>query len=141
QHYRVVARFAGSPERLAHIRRKDAIRRKLCAARGIVLIEVPEFTTSDLDARAEHIRSAAIKAMAAAGRVYGERLHRAPITLLSAFSSTMLLRLDEVAASRGGRCVTRNFQGWSTALTWECAKEHQWKAAPTAILHQGSWCP
>jgi hypothetical protein len=141
QHYRVVPRLAGTPERLAHIRRKDAIRREFCASRGIVLIEVPEFTTSDLDARAAHIRNAALAALTAAGRVHDDRLHSAPISLLSAFTSTILLRLDEVAARRGGRCVTRVFQGWSTALAWECEKQHQWKAAPTSILHQGSWCP
>ncbi|HEY0931366.1 MAG TPA: zinc-ribbon domain-containing protein [Gemmatimonas sp.] len=141
QHYRVVPRLAGTPERLALIQRKDAIRRELCAARGIVLIEVPEFTTCDLNARAAHIRCAAIAALTDAGRTYDDRVHSAPISLLSAFSSTILLRLDEISTSRGGRCVTRVFQGWSTALTWECTKQHQWKAAPTSILHQGSWCP
>ncbi|MCA0375314.1 MAG: zinc-ribbon domain-containing protein [Gemmatimonadetes bacterium] len=141
QHYRVIPRLAGTPERLAEIQRKDELRRAMCAARGVVLIEVSEFTTSDLEARAAQIRSAAEAALAAAGRADVDHLRSTPISLLAAFSSTTMLRLDEIAASRGGRCVTRQFQGWNAALTWECRQAHQWKASPSSVLHLGSWCP
>ena len=46
----------------------------------------------------------------------------------------------EIAASRGGECLSRYYENTKTPLTWRCAKGHVWKAALGQIKNQGSWC-
>src|SRR4030042_5652277 len=48
--------------------------------------------------------------------------------------------MQQVAKSRGGRCLSDIYVGANSKLTWQCAKGHQWMARPTHI-QQGSWCP
>ena len=141
QHYRLVPRLCETPARLEAIRRKDQLRRELCAAHQVVLIEVPEFTTSDLKARAEQIRGVALAALQAAGRDCDDRVSGRAIDLTPAFSSTIQRRLDEVALRKGGKRITRRFQGWHPGIRWECASGHRWTASATSILHAGTWCP
>ncbi len=141
QHYRVIPRLSGTQAKLEAIQCKDQLRRELCAVQGVILIEVPEFGTSDLELRAKHIRTAAIRAMRDAGRECDDRMTSQAIDLVPAFSSTIQRRLDQAAEAKGGRCVTQQFRGWSGSATWECAAGHRWTASPTSVLHGGSWCP
>lgn len=45
-----------------------------------------------------------------------------------------------LAASRGGRCVSKFYVNAHTHLQWCCADGHQWNAEP-ANVRRGSWCP
>ena len=49
-------------------------------------------------------------------------------------------RMRQVAASRGGRCISRTYVNARTKLTWECSKGHRWDTTPSHVVH-GSWCP
>lgn len=48
-------------------------------------------------------------------------------------------QMQEVALSRGGRCLSVKYQNSNAKLTWECHRGHVWDAAPSSVL-QGSWC-
>ena len=48
--------------------------------------------------------------------------------------------MGELAVSREGKCLSAEYSGSKTKLTWECASEHRWTAPPRAII-QGNWCP
>lgn len=50
-------------------------------------------------------------------------------------------RLRHAAKARGGACLSVNYLGMDRKLTWQCRLGHVWKAAPTAVLHSGTWCP
>lgn len=53
------------------------------------------------------------------------------------------LSLDEmhnVAATRGGRCLSEHYAGSQERLTWECHAGHLWQAVPNSV-RQGTWCP
>lgn len=141
QHYRIIPKLSGSKARLETIQSRDRLRRTLCRKQGVVLIEIPEFKTTDLAARAEQIRETAIQALSRAGRNVAPELRTKPLDVSSAFLSTLLRRMEEQAASRGGRCVTRAFRGWHRNVEWECACGHRWAATPTSILHANTWCP
>ncbi|MGA7811983.1 zinc-ribbon domain-containing protein [Caballeronia sp.] len=53
-----------------------------------------------------------------------------------------LERMREIAQERGGRCVSTEYINTNTALLWECANGHQWKAQPASIKRpRASWCP
>ena len=49
--------------------------------------------------------------------------------------------MREMAAERGGRCISRTFVNGTTKMHWECAKGHRFWLVPMSIRHQGAWCP
>ncbi len=48
--------------------------------------------------------------------------------------------MQEIAESRGGKCLSELYVNAHTKSLWECANEHQWKATPDSIK-RGTWCP
>jgi hypothetical protein len=46
----------------------------------------------------------------------------------------------EIAFSRQGRCLSTQYLGSKSKLTWECGLGHSWQAIPASVL-QGTWCP
>ena len=52
-----------------------------------------------------------------------------------------LARLQEHAASLGGRCLSRSYSNGTVKLLWECQLGHRWKASAANILHGKTWCP
>jgi len=51
-----------------------------------------------------------------------------------------LLALQEVAKTRGGLCVSKDYVRQVSPLEWQCSLGHRWFARPANIL-QGGWCP
>jgi hypothetical protein len=51
--------------------------------------------------------------------------------------------IDEMyrlAKERGGLCLSKEYLGNKIPLRWECAKGHQWEAAPSSVKSAQSWC-
>jgi hypothetical protein len=48
--------------------------------------------------------------------------------------------MRDIAASRGGRCLSDEYVNASALLSWECGSGHRWKARYRNIAN-GSWCP
>lgn len=46
----------------------------------------------------------------------------------------------ELAAIRGGKCLSKEYINAHTKLMWQCGKGHEWEAKPNNI-QQGKWCP
>ncbi|MGF6413162.1 zinc-ribbon domain-containing protein [Paraburkholderia sp. MM5482-R1] len=49
-------------------------------------------------------------------------------------------QMQEVANSRGGRCLSTVYPGPHGKIDWECAKGHLWRASVNSVW-RGSWCP
>lgn len=49
--------------------------------------------------------------------------------------------MQEIAKSRGGKCISKVYTDIKTKLKWECSKGHKWDAIPSLVKHHGSWCP
>jgi hypothetical protein len=47
--------------------------------------------------------------------------------------------MQEIAKSRGGKCLSNKYFNVNTKLKWKCAKGHEWDAVPSSIK-RGSWC-
>lgn len=45
-----------------------------------------------------------------------------------------------IAEGRNGKCLSSEYKGATTKLTWQCSKKHIWDAQPYAVKF-GSWCP
>jgi len=48
--------------------------------------------------------------------------------------------VQQLAESRGGRCLSDIYVDAHSELTWQCGRGHQWMATPTHI-QRGRWCP
>lgn len=49
--------------------------------------------------------------------------------------------MQEIAQSKKGKCLSKNYFNNSTNLKFECEKGHQFEATPSNIKHHDSWCP
>lgn len=45
----------------------------------------------------------------------------------------------EVAAARGGECLSSEYVNTRTKMRWRCADGHEWEATPSNVKN-GSWC-
>ena len=48
-------------------------------------------------------------------------------------------KLNEIARSKGGKCLSKGYKNTTTKLEWECEKGHQW-FAPSVRIIKGHWC-
>jgi succinate dehydrogenase flavin-adding protein (antitoxin of CptAB toxin-antitoxin module) len=48
--------------------------------------------------------------------------------------------MQEIAAGRGGKCLSTEYISNKTKLLWQCQRGHKWKAVP-ANIKTGQWCP
>ena len=51
-----------------------------------------------------------------------------------------LIKMQELAHHKGGRCLSESYIDSHTKLSWECSKGHRWDAKPNNIS-SGTWCP
>jgi hypothetical protein len=49
-------------------------------------------------------------------------------------------QMQELAKSRGGRCLSTAYPGPHGKVEWECDKQHVWSASVNSVW-RGSWCP
>lgn len=52
----------------------------------------------------------------------------------------MLVRMQEVAAARGGKCLSESYLGAETLHAFECARGHRWESLPRSVAVLGCWC-
>lgn len=48
--------------------------------------------------------------------------------------------MKQLAASRGGVCLSKSYRNSREKLLWQCAEGHTWKTGATHVL-RGQWCP
>jgi hypothetical protein len=48
--------------------------------------------------------------------------------------------MRQLAAQKGGQCLSDTYVNPQSKLVWQCAKGHQWTAIPNNV-QQGTWCP
>lgn len=66
---------------------------------------------------------------------------RCAVTAGAVKQSGSIEDMREVAAQRGGKCLSRKYANNKTKLRWRCAEGHEWKATPSNIRSRGAWCP
>ena len=49
-------------------------------------------------------------------------------------------KVQQIAESRGGKCLSKKYIDNHAHLLWQCKKGHTWKTMPLGIT-KGSWCP
>jgi hypothetical protein len=54
--------------------------------------------------------------------------------------SRTIEQMQELARSRGGRCLSTAYPGAHGTIEWECSLQHVWRATVNSVW-RGSWCP
>jgi hypothetical protein len=49
--------------------------------------------------------------------------------------------MNELAAEKGGKCLSEVYINSKTKLSWQCEEGHTWDAMPEAVKNQNQWCP
>lgn len=49
--------------------------------------------------------------------------------------------MQQLAASRNGKCLSEKYVNKSTKLLWQCSEGHTWQTSPGSVLNSNSWCP
>lgn len=50
-------------------------------------------------------------------------------------------KMYEIAATRGGKCLSEQYFNARTKMLWECAKGHRWETTADKIKNKKTWCP
>ena len=49
-------------------------------------------------------------------------------------------QMNSIAEKREGECMSNKYTNCHTKLKWKCKNGHIWKATPTSIIHNNTWC-
>ena len=49
-------------------------------------------------------------------------------------------KMQMIAKSRNGKCLSEKYINSSTKLKWQCGEGHVWAAAASDIISEDSWC-
>ncbi|WP_282161980.1 hypothetical protein [Ulvibacterium marinum] len=49
--------------------------------------------------------------------------------------------MQDIAISRGGKCLSKEYINNSSELQWECSDGHVFTATPNRVRSSGRWCP
>ena len=66
--------------------------------------------------------------------------HWCPVCITKGRKKFDVSVLHELAAKRGGTCLSAINMGFKTKHRWQCGNGHEWQAFPCAIK-SGNWCP
>ncbi|MCP4181137.1 MAG: hypothetical protein GY756_25510 [bacterium] len=50
-------------------------------------------------------------------------------------------KLQEIARSHGGKCLSKEYKNKKTNMLWECKEGHQFERVADPILYRGRFCP
>lgn len=133
QHYKPNTYF--SPKRsFAAQLRNDREKVRICKLKGIILIDVPYYINIGDMKRfiMKKCREKRITVKTSKKNI--------SINDLEVYSPDVLLELNKIAHSRGGKCLSNKYVNSTYKLKWQCGKGHKWETRPGHII-QGAWCP
>jgi len=139
-HYRHLRGYYYSRDQFKKRKRDDQRKRLLCRRNGITLLAIPQIP--DLLPVSQVQRYILTQCSRRGIRPHAPAM-RSPVKLRGAYAPSAGERLRlirEIAAARGGRCLSRVYLGSTEKLRFCCSAGHEWETIPFVIL-KGHWCP
>lgn len=62
---------------------------------------------------------------------------------IAAFAKKRKLNINEMhelAQAKNGRCLSKTYVDSKTRLAWQCSEGHVWRATPSNVKNNNSWC-
>lgn len=119
---------------LEKIKQHDEFKKQKCLENGVTLIQVPYHTNYEKLGKwiEEECKKEGFKLLVSSEKIDYKNF--------DVYSSKNLEDMQEIAKSRGGRCLSEKYINISTKLKWKCKEGHIWMAIPDSIK-RGTWCP
>ena len=140
-HYSIRYSYTKNKAELKRRKELDKIKTNLCKEKGILLIQIPEVLTITT---VDSIKNIIKKACKLNHTALPKNFNEIKIDLFNAYRSphlrSQLTLMQDIAITRGGKCLSKRYVNNRIKLLWECGKGHQWEATPGHI-GQGQWCP
>ena len=134
QHYEFIEFFHNSEKKFKQRQKDDELKRKLCKRNKVHLIEVPYSIPKD---ELQDFLTSSIKKFVPNLILNIEKL---PIEEIKTGKAAELEKVRKIASDNGGKLISKNYIDSQTRLEFECSKGHRWKAVPSSIINNGSWC-
>lgn len=140
QHYKVVLPFKMNSARLESSKYRDKLKKSLCKAHGIEIVEIP--FTVESDGMLEWIsnRINKVPAFAPFRPALDDWRTLKPLVWTES-TSYSIDSLREHARRRNGECLTEAYLGTTAKHRWKCEKGHEWDATWDSINNVDTWCP
>ncbi|MDA2290798.1 hypothetical protein PDN46_20895 [Bacillus cereus group sp. Bc191] len=106
----------------------------MCKEKGIKLITVP-YTVANNDELFVKFIVHSLKKL----NIFVSNINKIDFKKLN-YQLSELKKLNLIAQSHGGKCLSNTYLGTETKLKWECAKGHVWETIPY-LIKKGTWCP
>jgi len=142
QHYSMVTHYIRTRDQMRKRRTDDTTKARLCRKHHIILVRLPAVPDR---LPVGEIRNYIKRECLHNGIRLPANFDSKRVDLRSAYSTPtsreMLATLKAIAIERGGRCLSRHYEGCDGKILWECSKGHLWKATASNVKNNGSWCP
>jgi hypothetical protein len=134
QHYEFVEFFHSSETEFERRQIDDGLKRKYCKKNKVHLINIPysipkdelqAFLTSSINEFAPNLIL---------------NLEVLKINKIKTGKAAELEKVRKIATDNDGKLISENYIDNQTKLEFECSKGHRWKAVPSSVINQGSWC-
>jgi len=137
QHYTYVPFFHSGDKSLEQRVEDDRLKREACDARSITLLEV------SIDVPLTCLQAHLVDLIAKRRPDLLSALNKEKFDVGTAKTGKEknLRENQEIALSRGGRCLSTTYIDNSTKMEWECSEGHRWFASTSSVKQGGSWCP
>jgi len=136
QHYRYIKTWHKSKEIFLKMQEIDQRKKELCRNKKIKLIEVPFWVSEKGD---EFLFSYIKKDLEKLNFEVKNTYDSLGMEEMS-FYPNKLEEMNEIAASKGGKCLSKKYLGAHGKLEFQCKRNHKWEATPDSIKNAKSWC-
>lgn len=133
QHYHFNPQFHRDEKALSRRISDDRLKRELCEAHGVSLIEIP------YSVQPAQMKDFIIHECEQADIAIPEKARDISVSFGTAYLRGSKEKMDRLAEKFDGKCLSRNYVNAHTPLLWECKRGHQWVTKPNTV-QQGHWC-
>ena len=135
------AHWDKNDNRFKDVHEKDLIKKEYCKKLGIVLIEIGEYSKSNIndDELFNHVMSFIIKTYNEQNLplpAFNEKLFKIDFTKIS-HALEQLEKLDEIAKSNNGKLLSTEWRGWNNKYLFKNDKEEEFLISPHNLKNRG----
>jgi hypothetical protein len=118
--------------------KRDEIKKQIYEKKGFSVLEIPQINhLITIDEAFSLIREFLIKNKVSINELIDRR---SLDKFINAVSKNHIIEINDIASSKGGKCLSNVYLGHVAPLNFQCSKGHIWSARPNDIK-RGSWCP
>lgn len=137
QHYKINRPFVCTRPQLKKLKQNDALKKRICHERRIVLIRIPSVPEI---LPVENLKKFVKKRLLLLGYPVPDGYDSAEFNPNLAYLNSKIQVLKDIAKNRGGDCLSTHYLGAHAKHTWICEHGHVWEAEANNVK-RGAWCP